>query len=100
MTRAHALSALLADDAARPQGGGDPQITSVTLDSRTVGPGALFAGLRGEKVDGATFVPKAVAAGAAAVLVGEDASLVWPDGAPPADVPIIRSKDPRRLLAR
>lgn len=47
----------------------DPAITRVTHDSRRVGPGTLFAALPGAHVDGHAFVPAAVAAGAAAVLV-------------------------------
>jgi len=46
----------------------NPVITGVTADSRKVGPGTLFAALPGTKVDGASFAPGAIAAGAAAVL--------------------------------
>ena len=42
-------------------------ITAVTADSRAVVPGCLFAALQGTKVHGATFVPQAVAAGAAVI---------------------------------
>lgn len=44
-------------------------VESVVIDSRQVGPGALFCALRGDRVDGHDFVPQAVAAGAVAVLV-------------------------------
>jgi UDP-N-acetylmuramoyl-tripeptide--D-alanyl-D-alanine ligase len=40
----------------------------VTIDSRAAGPGALFVGLPGAKVDGGTFAPKALEAGAWGVL--------------------------------
>jgi UDP-N-acetylmuramoyl-L-alanyl-D-glutamate--2,6-diaminopimelate ligase len=43
-------------------------VTSVTLDSRTVVPGALFCCVQGSKVDGHDLAPDAVAAGAVAVL--------------------------------
>jgi len=46
----------------------DRDITSITYDSRRVKPGTLFVALKGEKVDGAAFVEKAVAAGAEAVV--------------------------------
>lgn len=69
-------------------------VTGITADSRAVGPGMLFAALPGTKVDGATFVPAAVAAGASAVLVDADAGL--PDS---VAVPVIRAEDPRRALA-
>lgn len=42
---------------------------SVSIDSRTLAPGALFIALRGERFDGHRFVDAAVAAGAAGVLV-------------------------------
>jgi UDP-N-acetylmuramoyl-tripeptide--D-alanyl-D-alanine ligase len=55
---------------------------SVVIDSRKAGPGALFAALPGERVDGHDFARAAVAAGAVAVLatrpVGVPA-LVTPD---------------------
>ena len=46
-----------------------PSIASITQDSRSVGPGALFCALGGSAVDGHDFVDAAVAAGAVAVLV-------------------------------
>ncbi len=67
------------------------EITSITSDSRQVGPGALFAALPGTATDGRRFIEQAVAAGAAAVL------------APPgtkADVPVIESEEPRLTLAQ
>ena len=42
----------------------------VVIDSRAVGPGALFVGLPGEHVDGGTFAAAALEAGAWGVLVG------------------------------
>ncbi len=46
----------------------DREITAIAYDSRRVKPGTLFVALKGEKVDGAAFVEKAVAAGAEAVV--------------------------------
>jgi UDP-N-acetylmuramoyl-tripeptide--D-alanyl-D-alanine ligase len=40
-----------------------------TIDSRDAGPGALFVGLDGGRVDGGKFAPQALAAGAWGVLV-------------------------------
>jgi UDP-N-acetylmuramoyl-L-alanyl-D-glutamate--2,6-diaminopimelate ligase len=51
----------------------DRKIEALAYDSRRVGPNSLFIALKGEKVDGAQFVPKAVAAGAVAVLSETDA---------------------------
>jgi UDP-N-acetylmuramoyl-tripeptide--D-alanyl-D-alanine ligase len=49
---------------------GDPGtlIESVTIDSRTVRPGALFCALEGERADGHDYLEAVRAAGAAAVL--------------------------------
>lgn len=49
---------------------GDPgvAVTSLTHDSRLVGPGSLFACVRGRSSDGHDFAPAAVGRGAAAVL--------------------------------
>lgn len=43
-----------------------------TFDSREVKPGMGFVALKGEKVDGRDFIPKALAAGAADVIEGLD----------------------------
>lgn len=71
----------------------DPEIVGVTADSRAVRPGYLFAALPGAAADGRRFIPQAVAAGTAAVLVPSDT----PDEG--WSVPVIRAHDPRRLYA-
>lgn len=48
--------------------GPDAEITGLTLDSRAVQPGFLFAALPGLHVHGRDFIPQAVKAGAAAIL--------------------------------
>jgi UDP-N-acetylmuramoyl-L-alanyl-D-glutamate--2,6-diaminopimelate ligase len=72
--------------------GPDAEVTDVTCDSREVGPGWAFAALRGERKDGAEFVPEALAAGAAAILLDRDLAL-------PAGVPFARLGAGRRTLA-
>jgi UDP-N-acetylmuramoyl-tripeptide--D-alanyl-D-alanine ligase len=52
-----------------PHGGGPSR---VTIDSRDVGPGDLFVGLPGERVDGGRFAVDALAAGAWGVLVAPE----------------------------
>jgi UDP-N-acetylmuramoyl-tripeptide--D-alanyl-D-alanine ligase len=51
-------------------GTGDPAalVTSVSADTRTIGPGGLFVALPGARTDGHAFVPAAFAAGATAAL--------------------------------
>jgi UDP-N-acetylmuramoyl-L-alanyl-D-glutamate--2,6-diaminopimelate ligase len=46
----------------------DVEITRVVADSRQVTPGALFVAIRGENVDGARFIPDALARGAVAIV--------------------------------
>lgn len=48
--------------------GGDPLVTGVTLDSRAVQPGDLYAALPGFRAHGADFAGEAVARGAVAIL--------------------------------
>lgn len=54
------------------------RVTSVSTDSRTLSPGALFAALRGENYDGHLFAPDAVRQGAAAVLVERELDVAVP----------------------
>lgn len=68
----------------------DPEITGLTADSRAVRPGFLFAALPGVKADGRTFIPKAVEAGAVAVIA--------PRGTEAAAV-VVESDNPRRDFA-
>lgn len=57
----------LGQDARHVQEASQP-VSGITLDSREVQPGDLYVALSGAKAHGATFVPAAVAQGAAAVL--------------------------------
>ncbi|MBM3412339.1 MAG: UDP-N-acetylmuramoyl-L-alanyl-D-glutamate--2,6-diaminopimelate ligase [Bacteroidetes bacterium] len=50
------------------QGSADIIIRSITTDSRQVKEGTLFIAVRGTKLDGHTFIEKAIAAGAIAIL--------------------------------
>jgi UDP-N-acetylmuramoyl-L-alanyl-D-glutamate--2,6-diaminopimelate ligase len=72
------LSELLAHASVLRRQGGDPEIRRVVHDSREIGPGDLFVAIRGLKVDGHTFLPAALAMGAAAAVV-EDPSALPPD---------------------
>ena len=47
------------------------EITGVNMDSRQVKPGNLFVAVKGTQADGHTYIPKAIAQGAKAVLVCE-----------------------------
>jgi len=63
--------------------GADTTVTAVTHDSRAVGPGTLFVAIPGEQHDGHDYVDRAIAAGAAGVVVEYDVAcpsrIVVPD---------------------
>jgi UDP-N-acetylmuramoyl-L-alanyl-D-glutamate--2,6-diaminopimelate ligase len=86
------LARLIADDAPHPQGADQLTICGLTSDSRAVRPGFLFAALPGSNVDGAKFIPQAIAAGAAAILTRKS---VATNGCPAAEV-----DNPRLVFAR
>jgi UDP-N-acetylmuramoyl-L-alanyl-D-glutamate--2,6-diaminopimelate ligase len=89
------LSDLLPPDSPLPAGAADVDVTGVASASGAVKPGMLFAGLPGEKFDGAAFSADAVARGAVAVLVGRGKT--GTANAPGAVV--IEVDNPRRALA-
>ena len=71
--------------------GADFTVRGLTLDSRKVSPGFVFAALPGVKVHGRDFIPKALAAGASAIVT---------DVPVDAPVPVIAVDEPAALLAR
>ncbi len=68
-------------------------IKGVALDSRQVGPGFLFAALKGEKTDGSNFIGEAIKKGAAAILADTDQKEI-------KDTILIREENPRRAFAK
>lgn len=68
-------------------------IVSLTCNSQTALPGSLFFALRGSRVDGHKYIEKAIAAGAAAVVLEDAASA-------PASVPWIRVENGRAAMGR
>ncbi len=73
----------------------DPVLAGLTLDSRKVRPGYLFAALAGAQHNGAAFVADAVGRGAVAILAAPEAAL--PPLAP--GVTVLRDANPRRRVA-
>ena len=69
------------------------EITGIAADSRKVKPGYLFVAVPGTKSDGLSFVPQALAAGAAAILAERT-----PDKLPD-DVAFVQTTNARRTLA-
>lgn len=75
-------------------GAGDADVTGVTLDSRAVRPGDVYAALPGQRTHGARFAAEAARRGAVAVLTdAAGAELVE------ASVPVVVVDDPRATLA-
>ena len=58
------------------------RVRTVSIDSRSVGSGDLFVGIKGERFDGDTFAAVALAAGATAVVVRADTAAGLPARAP------------------
>ncbi len=79
-----------ADEAVRATGGaasGPFSASEISIDSRTLAPGALFVAIRGPHHDGHAFVADAFARGAAAAVVAEDR------GGMPTGGPVLRVAD-------
>ena len=68
-------------------------IRGLSVDSRQVKNGYLFAALKGFEVDGAVFVKKAIANGASVILASHDAAIEN------CDIDIVRVADPRQEIA-
>lgn len=85
---------LLANEGVSISRQGDVGISGITPDSREVRKDFLFAALSGSVVDGTKFIPNAIEAGASAILCDMSAEIADAD-----DVTVIRSDDPRRVLA-
>jgi UDP-N-acetylmuramoyl-L-alanyl-D-glutamate--2,6-diaminopimelate ligase len=73
----------------------DPDIRSITADSRLVSPGTLFVALPGVANDGRRFIADAIGRGAVAVLTDAEGAAAHPD----AGVPMLVDENPRRRLA-
>jgi UDP-N-acetylmuramoyl-L-alanyl-D-glutamate--2,6-diaminopimelate ligase len=56
------------------------EITAISCDSRRCGPGTLFVGLPGTRVDGGSYWRQVLADGAAAALIGQQAASADPPG--------------------
>jgi len=73
------LDALI-EGIAQRRSGPEVEVVDLTCDSREVRPGWAFLALQGEKVDGASFVPQALAQGAIAVITAS--AVAAPEGIP------------------
>jgi len=87
------LGKLIGDLIDLPNDAASLPVSKITADSREVCKDTLFFGLPGSVADGASFVPQAVDAGACAAIVSNVSSVEA------VDVPVLRSEDPRLILA-
>ena len=82
------------------QGGGDAEVSGLSVDSRKTRPGHLFAALPGSKIHGAEFIQYALRMGAVAVLTDpEGARLAFDVLEENPDVALVVTEDPRAALA-
>ncbi|PPB81123.1 UDP-N-acetylmuramoylalanyl-D-glutamate--2,6-diaminopimelate ligase [Albidovulum inexpectatum] len=81
------------------QGGREARITGLSVDSRQVRPGHLFAALPGSTMHGGEFIQYALRMGAAAILTDREGARIARDALAGADAALIVSEDPRQALA-
>ena len=79
--------------------GRNPDLTGITLDSRAVRPGMLFAALPGTARHGADFIATAMAQGAAAILTDAMGAVIGAQAIGLSDVALVVADDPREALA-
>ena len=73
--------------AGKVEGDAKSDLGSVSIDTRTLEPGALFVAIRGDSLDGHDYVARAFEAGAGAALVADEVKLE-------CDGTLIRVPDP------
>lgn len=79
--------------------GRNPALTGITLDSRAVRPGMLFAALPGTARHGADFIATALEQGAAAILTDPMGAVIGAQAIGLSDVALVVADDPRETLA-
>lgn len=78
-----------------PDGGAQPTITGLTMDSRQVRPGDLYVAVPGTGRHGADFTAQAVAAGAAAVLTDDAGTALAAPALSGSGLPLYRASPVR-----
>ena len=89
----------LADLGLRAQGGVETLLTGLSVDSRLVKPGHLFAALPGSKLHGGEFIRYALRMGAAAVLTDAAGARIARAELAASDAALVLAEDPRQTLA-
>lgn len=80
--------------------GRDPEITGLTLDSRAVAPGDLFAALPGVSRHGAEFIATALSRGSAAILTDAAGAKLAEADLARSEAALVVAQDPAEALAR
>ncbi len=94
-----AVTKSLSQLALTARGGVDPQVSGLSVDSRQVREGHLFAALPGSVVHGARFIESAVQSGAAAILTDAEGAALARDALDAAQVAVCVAEEPREALA-
>ncbi len=81
------------------QGGREVEITGISVDSRNVKPGHLFAALPGTKMHGAEFIEYALRMDASAILTDRAGVEIAREALEASDAALIIAEDPRQTLA-
>lgn len=81
------------------QGGREARIAGITVDSREVMPGFLFAALPGTQVHGAEFIGTALSQQAGAVLTDPEGARIAAEELRESDTALIVAEDVRQVLA-
>ncbi len=89
----------LADLGLRAKSGREAQLTGLTVDSRAVQQGNLFAALPGSHIHGASYIAKALSHGAAAILTDCAGAAMATDALAASDAALVIVADPRQTLA-
>ncbi|WP_395004346.1 UDP-N-acetylmuramoyl-L-alanyl-D-glutamate--2,6-diaminopimelate ligase [Cypionkella sp.] len=90
----------LSDLGLTARAGRDPQLLGLTLDSRAVRPGYLFAAMPGSHVHGAAYIAKALELGAVAILTDAAGAALAAEALAGTDAALVVASDPREALAR
>jgi UDP-N-acetylmuramoyl-L-alanyl-D-glutamate--2,6-diaminopimelate ligase len=94
-----ARSKSLAELGLTAQGGREARVTGLSVDSRQVKPGHLFAALPGTKVHGGEFIQYALRMGAAAILTDAEGARIARTELARSDAALVVAEDPRQALA-
>lgn len=78
---------------------GDVRITGLSVDSRLVKEGHLFAALPGSRVHGGEFIQYALRMRAAAILTDREGAKIAEDVLADSDAALVIAEDPRETLA-